>query len=33
MRKYELMLIINPDMSEDERTALIVDIKDELTST
>jgi ribosomal protein S6 len=27
------MLIINPDMSEDERTALIVDIKDELTST
>ena len=33
MRKYELMLIINPDMTEDDRTALMKDIKEELTST
>lgn len=32
MRKYELMLIINPELTEEERTSLITDIKWELTS-
>jgi len=32
MRKYELMLIINPETTEDERNGLIADIKSELTS-
>ena len=30
MRKYELMLIINPELQETDRAALIDDIKDEL---
>lgn len=32
MRKYELMLIINPELSQEERDALFTDIKWELTS-
>lgn len=32
MRKYELMLIINPELTEDDRSALISDIKTELKS-
>ncbi|EKE27017.1 MAG: hypothetical protein ACD_4C00086G0008 [uncultured bacterium (gcode 4)] len=30
MKKYELMLIINPELQEDDRTALISEIKQEL---
>jgi ribosomal protein S6 len=33
MRKYELMLILNPELTEDDRTALVADLKEELTST
>lgn len=33
MRKYELMLIINPEQTEEERTILMNDIKGELTSS
>lgn len=32
MRKYELMLIINPELTEEERNSLIADIKWELKS-
>lgn len=32
MRKYELMLIINPELTDDERNNSIADIKLELTS-
>lgn len=32
MKKYELMLIINPELTEDDRNVLVSDIKSELTS-
>ena len=32
MRKYELMLILNPESTQEEKTALIKDIKDELSA-
>lgn len=32
MRKYELMLILNPELTADEKSDLIKDIKEELTS-
>ena len=32
MRKYELLLILNPDSTAEDKTALIADIKEELTS-
>lgn len=32
MRKYELLLILNPDLTAEDKTALIADIKEELTS-
>lgn len=32
MRKYELMLILNPELSEQDRNSLIEDIKSELAA-
>lgn len=31
MKKYELMMIFNPEMGEDNRNALIAEVKEELS--
>lgn len=33
MRKYELMLIINPDLITEDKTSLIKDIESEITAS
>ena len=32
MRKYELMMIVNPALSDDDRATLLSEVKDELTT-